>query len=155
MSEADGQLEIDNVGILVFSVDGVRFGTESGQIAAIDPERTGVGFKIIKLNALLGLADGTDKDAGVLLELRQECSTNRLLLVDKIEDILEIPLSEIQLLPEVIAERVLQRGIWGVIQQGDNILLLIDFNRLLKNIDSSSSEKTASTNIQASQEDTI
>lgn len=155
MSKADGQLEIDNVGILVFSVGGVSFGVESSQIAAIDPGRTGGGFKIIKLNALLGLADGSDNDAGVVLEFRQECSTNRLLLVDKIEDIFEIPLSDIQLLPEVIAERVLQRGIWGVIQQGNNILLLIDINRLLKNMDSSSSEKTVSMQIQISQEDIL
>jgi len=158
VSEADGQPDIDNISILVFSVGGVRFGVEASQITAIDQERISVEDELIRLGTLLGLSESTDNNAGVLLELRHESITKRLLLVDKIEDIIEIPLTDIQLLPAVIAERLLGRGIWGVIQKGDKILILLDIHRvlkILKNMDLSNVESTASTNIQASQEDII
>lgn len=121
----------NNISILVFSVGGVRFGVESSQIVSIDPDRTNAGFSIYSLDSILGLAEGDDNSNPVALEFWQRDNKRSLVLVDCVEDMFVIPQSDIRLLPKVIAERVQQTGIWGVVQRDDNIIILLELSVVL------------------------
>lgn len=136
MIDSVGEFALDAINVLLFSVGGFRFGVESMQIIAIDSARGDNETRIVNLDSLLGLTNASRDDDTVFLEFHQAGGESCLFLVDIVEDIIEVSLSEVKLLPKIIADRLSSKGVWGAVQRGENIVILLDFNCLLKNMDS-------------------
>jgi chemotaxis signal transduction protein len=54
------------------------------------------------------------------------------LIIDALEDIAEFSAKDICLLPALVEPFALKKGIWGVLRRNDDMILLLDFMRLLR-----------------------
>jgi hypothetical protein len=125
--------EILRLDLLLFSVCGVHFGVDAGQvtgIAAYDGEQAedlfwfheemGYGDKMVRYHSPTTLTIRT----GVGLPYR--------VIIDSMEDIAEFSQHDISLFPALMEPFALQKGMWGILARRGTMVLLLDFLRLFK-----------------------
>jgi len=82
------------------------------------------------LNEILGLEKGISACSSVILFRKGTGGETYGLRVDGLEAIITVPLRAIQPIPEPLAYFAGPRMFWGVLLQGDRVVLLIDLYRL-------------------------
>jgi chemotaxis signal transduction protein len=119
--------------LVIFTVGGVCFGADAGQIAAIcdyTPD-TETGDVILLAERFACRGQPPNASPATILKLK---GNNRFcrVAVDRVEEIMEIGNNVIRRLPPLIQTFTAESGIWGVIVRDKKMLLLIDLNRLVK-----------------------
>jgi chemotaxis signal transduction protein len=119
--------------LLLFSLSGVHFGVDVGQIeemSAYDGKETG---DLFRLNEALGM--GGKKiyyETPTVLTIRTEDSRKARVMIDNPEDLIHIQLDEIRPFPRIMVPFTLPKGMWAVVLHGERKILLIDFLFLLR-----------------------
>ncbi|MCP4346905.1 MAG: hypothetical protein GY795_15430 [Desulfobacterales bacterium] len=126
--------DLTELQILVFNIKGCSMGTDMDHIQEIvEPDRLDrENLQIYCFHDGVLLPEGkTDyKSPMVLLIKHQERLAG--VMVDDHEDILTIDIHSIYPLPPLL-EACNKSAVWGVALQGEKIILLVDFCRLLLN----------------------
>jgi hypothetical protein len=122
------------VNLLFFSACGVRFAVDADQVAgtAAFEEESEEGPP--RLFTVMGCGDqSVDKRGATMLTIKSNNLEPFRLVVDVLEDMAGISVGDIRSLPPLIEPFALQRGMWGVIVRDGKLVLLMDFQRLMKN----------------------
>ena len=121
------------ISLLLFSVGGVHFGIESGQVAGMAAYDGEQAEDLFWFHEEMGYGDKTASyHSPTILTIRSEAGLPYRIIIDSMEDITEFSQNDIALFPALIEALVLRRGMWGVLSRNGCMVLLLDFQRLLK-----------------------
>lgn len=126
--------EANAITILVFSVSGIGFAVEASHVTVLQADSFTEDTIFISLAEKLGLSDSPRDftEADVVLQFTNDAVHGEALFrIDTLDDMLEIPVSSIQLFPKVIAERTIGKGMWAIFNHHGKLLILVDFTRIL------------------------
>lgn len=120
--------EISSIKLLFFSMAGVSFALDAEQVDSMSGWHQEEGKSIHMAAHLLGFESlsGGHHNPVIIKFKDQETAYNHL-LIDGLETIGEYAINIIAPVPELLAERLLKRGIWGVLKNNDRLTLLVDF----------------------------
>jgi len=121
------------LGLLLFSVCGVHFGVDAGQvtgIAAYDGEQAD---DLFWFHEVLEYGDaGHTYFSPTVITIRTGVGLSSRMIIDRMEDIVDFSQNDIRLFPALLEPLVIRRGLWGILLRNDCMVLLLDFKRLLK-----------------------
>ncbi|MBJ6727136.1 CheW domain-containing protein [Geomesophilobacter sediminis] len=119
--------------LLLFQAAGVSFAADLEQIArmrdlAEEPDRAELHW----FHEEIGMesVEPAQYGAPTVLTLRSDAAAPFRIVVDAMEDIVEVPIGDIQPFPPLVAGRALENGLWGVIPRNGIMILLVDLERL-------------------------
>jgi chemotaxis signal transduction protein len=119
--------------LLLFSVGGVHFGVDSEQvsgIAAYDGESADDLFWFHEeLEYGIGPAPYVSP---TVVTIRSGDERSYRVIIDSMEDIAEFGMSDIHLFPELLEPFTIRMGLWGILPKNGIMVLLVDFQLLLK-----------------------
>ena len=123
----------DSLNLLLFSVGGVRFGVDADQVAEI------TAYDGDPAENLFWFHEEMDYGAQTVRYLSPTIVTIRTgdvspyrVIIDSMEDIAEFSQNDICLFPSLVEPFSLQKGMWGILLQHGSMVVLLDFQRLLK-----------------------
>ncbi len=117
--------------LLLFSVGGVRFGVDAAQISGTTALADDDDEKPVSLDELLEFGDRPALcREPVVLDAASAAGGRLRVVVDGMEDIVAVDAAEIVPLPPAVESRLLDKGIWGVLPRGEQMILLLDFGLL-------------------------
>ena len=126
---APGALRID---LLLFSVCGVHFGADAGQVAGITVYDGEQSDDLFWFHEELGYGDKTDTyHSPVIVTIRTGDEVSYRVIIDSMEEIAEFSQDDISLFPTLLEPFALQKGMWGILARHGSMVLLLDFHRLL------------------------
>lgn len=125
-----GDIRLD---LLLFSVSGVHFGVDAGQVAGIAVydgeqaddlswfhEKMGFGTKTVRYHS------------PTIVTIRTRAEVPCRVIIDSMEEIAEFSQKDISLFPTLLEPFALQKGMWGILPRHGHMVLLVDFQRLIK-----------------------
>lgn len=122
-----------SLNLLLFSVAGVTFGVDAEQVEDIFPCRGEVSEDLCWFQRELGHGDAPPLyEAPVVLAVRGRDETDSWVLIDRLEDVTGIAAGDIRPFPPLVEPFALRKGLWGIVVKGDRMVLLVDFQRLLR-----------------------
>ena len=116
--------------LLLFRVGGVCFGIDAGQVEKMDSCGAEAPAGALWFHDLLDF--GTLPVAyrePTLLSIKAPGETVGV-IVDAVQEIAEFPFDAIRPFPPLVEPFALAKGMWGVLQRGEEIVPLLDFQRL-------------------------
>jgi hypothetical protein len=124
--------------LLLFSVCGVHFGVEAGQINGVSSYIGERSEDIFWFHEEFEYGAGVKKYfSPTVISIKTADSKPYRLIIDSMEDIAGFSQSDIRLFPPLLEPLAMQKGFWGIIIRNGVMVLLIDFqiflNRKLKN----------------------
>jgi len=123
---ADIQLEL-----LLFSLCGVHFGTDAGQVAGIELYAGEQSDDLFWFHEEIGYGDRPVRySSPVVVTFRNE--SRYRLIIDSMEEITVFSHNDIRLFPDLLEPFTLRKGLWGILPRNGRMVLLVDFQRLLK-----------------------
>lgn len=118
--------------LMLFRVDGIPFGCDADQISRVDAS-PGTGDETLHwFHRELGFPRPVDYHSPTALTVRGADPSPYRVVIDQLEQIAEVGLAEIRLLPAPVEPFALARGIWGVLPREGRLVLLVDFQLLGK-----------------------
>ncbi len=133
MSDVDEILNGAAFHLLLFSVGGICFGAETGQVTEIAVYNGEKGEDLFWFHEEMGYAGKTvTYQSPVIVTIKSGTASPYRVIIDSMEDITEFSQSDITLFPPLLEPFVLRRGLWGLLPQQERIVLLLDFQRLLR-----------------------
>lgn len=121
------------IDLLLFSVCGVYFGADAGQvtgIAAYDGEQAD---DLFWFHELLEYGDAAcTYFSPTVITVRTGGVPSYRVIIDKMEDIVDFSQNDIRLFPELLEPFTLRNGMWGILPRDECMVLLVDFKRLSK-----------------------
>lgn len=119
--------------LLIFSVHGVRFGVDAGQVAGIETYDGEQADDLFWFHRELdyGGAESPYR-APVVAAIRTGSSSSYRIIIDSMEDVAEFSQQDISLFPALLEPLVMRKGMWGILSRYNSMVLLIDFYMLLK-----------------------
>lgn len=115
--------------LIMFSVGGVLFGVDAGLVAEI------TGFNDDEVEGSVWFHDALgyscappDYLAPVIVSIRTEGSRQFNVIIDAMEDIVEISVTDIRPFPPLLEQVVRSKGLWGVVERCGRLVLLVDFH---------------------------
>jgi chemotaxis signal transduction protein len=122
----------EEIRVLIFRAGGIRMGVDASDITEIiDREqaesRALKPFRLID-GAAGGNMGGTDSSINVLVTRKEGLAG--AILIERPEDILTIPMDDLQPLPPLIASCGSSRALWGALVRNDEVILLLDIDKL-------------------------
>lgn len=121
------------IGLLLFSVFGVHFGVAAEQVAGITRFDGAAADDLFWFHKELEFDDASPTYAAPMVAtIRTGCVQSYRVIIDRMEDIAEYSQSDIRLFPELMEPFALRRGLWGILLRNKNMVLLVDFQRLLQ-----------------------
>jgi len=128
-------MSINEIELLTFSIGGVKMAVDTAQIASMlktgQAEEGGVRIRSL-LEKIPFCSTEIDYRIPHVIVIKDEGEPYGV-LIDRPEDIIRVSIDEIRPLPPVIASCSSSRAIWGAVLKGQDIILLIDFYRLVWN----------------------
>lgn len=119
--------------LLLFSVGGVRFAIDADQVTGMTPYAGEEADDLFWFHEELDYGRGTPAyDDPVIIAIRTEDATSYRVVIDRMEDVAEICALGIRPLPPLLEPLLLRKGMWGVAERGGQMVLLVDFQRLLR-----------------------
>jgi len=119
--------------LLLFSVCGVHFGVDAGQvtgIAAYDGEQAD---DLFWFHELLEYGDAScTYFSPTVITIRTGGVLSCRMIIDRMEDIADFSQEDIRLFPLLLEPFALRNGLWGILTRGGRMVLLVDFKRLSK-----------------------
>lgn len=119
--------------LLLFSVGGVHFGVDAGQVAGIEAYDCSQADGLLWFHKELDYGDGAvTYFSPTVITIRTDDGTPYQVIIDRMEEIAEYDQNDIRLLPELIEPLAIRNGLWGVMIRNGRMVLLIDFLLLLR-----------------------
>jgi hypothetical protein len=119
--------------LLLFSVCGVYFGVESGQVEAIAAFDDKQADDLFWFHEELEYGEaGFTYVSPTVITIKTEHVRSYRVIIDGMEDIAECSHTDISLFPDMLEPFTLRRGLWGILPRNGHMVLLVDFKRLLK-----------------------
>lgn len=119
--------------LLLFSVGGVHFGVDAGQvtgIAAYDGEQ---GEELFWFHEKMGYGDREVVYVSpTVVMIRSGKGSPYRVVIDSMEDIAEFCQDDISLFPPLLEPFSMRTGMWGILQRHGEMVLLLDLPRILK-----------------------
>lgn len=121
-----------NVNLLLFSVGGVRFGMDAELAAEITEYYDEEADDLVWFHKEMGYGYTPAYTEPVIVAIRTEDSRSYRVIIDKMEDVAEIRVVDICPFPTLLEPFALRTGMWGVADRDTHMVLLVDFQRLLR-----------------------
>jgi len=119
--------------LLLFSVGGVAFGVDAEQVEATLAWEGAETDDVTWFHRELGYSGGAVAyRAPSVLVIRTGDSRDYRVVIDMMEDVAGITSGDIHPFPPLVEPFALRKGLWGIMARGDRIILLVDFQRLLR-----------------------
>lgn len=129
MSDHDGTY----VNLFLFSVGGVHFAIDADQAVGMTPYTGEEAGDLYWLHEEVGFGDkAITYQSPVIVTIKTLDNQPYRVIIDSMEDIAEFRQNDIRLFPELLEPFMLQKGIWGILPRNGRLVLLVDFQRLLK-----------------------
>lgn len=123
----------DYLNLLLFSVAGVSFGIDADQVSGVAAYNGETGKDLFWFHEELGYGGlPVTYYSPTVVSIRYEGEVPYRVIIDSMEDIAEFGHDEIKPFPALLEPLVLCRGIWGVLPANGRMILLLDFERLLR-----------------------
>lgn len=126
----NGDIRLD---LLLFSVGGVNFGVDAGDVAGI------VAYDGEQADDLFWFHTELEYDDVALTYLSPMVVTIRTggiqsyrVIIDSMEDIAEFSQNDIRLFPALLEPFAILKGLWGILPLNGVMVLLVDLQRLSK-----------------------
>jgi len=119
--------------LLLFSVCGVHFGVDAEQVAEIAVYDGQQADNLFWFHEELEYGAATVRYASpTTLSIRADDEPFYRVIIDAMEDVAEFSLKDLQLFPALLEPFVVPRGLWGILPRKGTMVLLVDFQLLLK-----------------------
>lgn len=119
--------------LLLFSVGGVYFGADTGQVAGIAAYGGEQGDDLFWFHQELGYgAELTAYLSPTVVTIRTGDEQSYRVIIDSMDEIAEFHQDDIIPFPELLEPFAIRRGLWGILAGSGPIVLLVDFQLLLK-----------------------
>ena len=119
--------------LLLFSVGGVHFGVDASQVARIavyDGEQPDGLIWFHEELEYRGVAPAYISP--MVITLKTKYVQSYRVIIDSMEEIAEYSQDDISLFPALLEPFALRMGLWGVLVRQGRMILLLDFQRLLR-----------------------
>ena len=113
--------------LLLFSLEGVRFGVEAGQVLATAAYDGELGEDLFWLHERIGFGAPAVYRVPTVITVGVRGGAQRRVIIDGIEEIADFAIEELRPLPAAVEPFCLRRGMWGVIPRQSGVILLLDF----------------------------
>lgn len=121
------------INLLLFSVGGVYFAIDAEQACGMTPYTSEEMDDLFWFHEELGFgARAVTYVTPTVVTIRLPEDRSYRVIIDSLEDIEEFSRHDIRLFPELLEPVALQRGMWGIVVKDDRMILLVDFERLLR-----------------------
>lgn len=119
--------------LLLFSVGGVHFGMDAELAAAITEYGGEQAEDLFWFHQVLGYGSDTIVyHSPAVVAIRTEDSRSFRVIIDMMEDLAEVSMLDIRPFPPLMEPIVLPKGMWGILAREGRIILLVDFQQLLR-----------------------
>lgn len=120
--------------LLLFSVGGVQFGVDAGQVAEMHAYGGEREEDLFWFHEEIPLGDhGGTYRSPTVISIRTTDDRPYRVIIDLMEDIGTFGPGDIRLFPALVEPFVRQNGMWGILPRDGKLVLLVDFTRLTKN----------------------
>lgn len=125
-----GDIRLD---LLLFSVCGVHFGADAGQVTGIALYDGEQADDLFWFHEELEYGDSaTTYFSPTVVTIRTGRLQSYRVIIDSMEDIAEFSQNDIRLFPALLEPFAIRRGLWGILPRSEIMVLLVDFKSLLK-----------------------
>lgn len=119
--------------LFLFSVGGVHFAVDAEQALSMVPYAGEEAEDLFWAHEELGFSTApVTYQSPIIVTIRTKESQSYRVIIDILEDITEIARNDIRLFPELLEPVALRNGLWGIVVNDDRMILLVDFERLLR-----------------------
>lgn len=118
--------------LLLFSVGGVRFGCDAEQLTGFAAWEGEEGGDLFRFHEELGFGRPVAYRSPTALSVGTGGKGSYRVLIDQLEEIAEFSIQKLRPLPPLLEPLALRKGIWGVLPLEAQLVLLVDFQLLLK-----------------------
>ena len=119
--------------LLLFSVGDVHFGIDSEQAAGINSYQGEEAGDLFWFHNEMGFGDATVTYLSpTVVTIRCPDGQPYRVIIDLMEDIREITAAAILHFPPLLEPFALRKGMWGVLVEEGRMVLLVDFQRILR-----------------------
>lgn len=119
--------------LLLFSVGGVHFGVDAGQVSGIAAYDGEQAEDLFWFHEEMEYAEKeVSYHSPTVITIRDEAGLPYRVIIDLMEDIKEFSQNDIAPFPALLEPLALKRGFWGIILRNGIIIILLDFIRLLR-----------------------
>lgn len=133
MMNAEGAHGSFGLNLLLFSVGGVSFGVDAEQVEGTLAWQGEGADNPAWFHREMGYAgDTVAYRAPSVLKIRTGDAGEYRVIIDQMEDVAGIVAADIRPFPPLVEPFALRKGMWGIVVKDDRIILLVDFQRLLR-----------------------
>lgn len=123
--------------LLLFSVGGVCFGIEADQVEGMAVYSEEENDDLFWFHNLLNYGyDSITYSSPTIISIRTSGFRKYRVIIDSMEDIAEFSQNDIRPFPALLEPFALRRGMWGILLRNGSMVLLVDFQRLIKDMKS-------------------
>jgi chemotaxis signal transduction protein len=118
--------------LLLFTIEEVHFAVDGEQVTEVTAYEGVQSDDLFWFHQELGYDESVVYLAPVIVTIRTEDDRRYRVIIDSMEDIAEFSQNDIRPFPPLLEPFALRKGMWGVLPRNGNMVLLVDFNLLLK-----------------------
>lgn len=119
--------------LLLFSVGGISFGVDAEQVEGTLAWQGEGSDDPVWFHREMGYAGETiTYRAPSVLMIRSGDARDYRVIIDQMEDVAGVAAADIRPFPPLVEPFALRKGMWGIVVKGDRMILLVDFQRLLR-----------------------
>jgi len=119
--------------LFLFSVGGVHFGIDAEQACGMTPYAGEEAEDLFWFHKELGFGSRpVTYVTPTVITIRMPDARSYRVIIDSLEDIAEFSRHDIRLFPQLLEPVALRNGMWGIVVKDDRMILLVDFERLLR-----------------------
>lgn len=119
--------------LLLFTVGGVRFGSDADQATGMAPFNGEDASDLRWFHEEVGFAaKPVTYRAPTIVSIRTGGRKPYRVVIDALDEIAEFGREDIRLFPTLLEPYAMRKGIWGILPRPRHLVLLVDFQLLLK-----------------------
>lgn len=123
----------DSLNLLLFSVWGVSFGIDADQVAEITAYKAETE-DLVWFHDEMGYGDKKLRyHSPTIVTIKTDREMPYRVIIDSMQDITQFNWNDITPFPALMEPFSLQMGMWGILSRQGSMVLLLDFQRLLRN----------------------
>jgi hypothetical protein len=127
------QIISDPLNLLFFSVYGVHFAVDAEQVSGMAVYKGEVADDLFWFHEVFEYSStGAGYVSPTVIKIRTGIEPSYSVIIDSMEDIAEVRQSCIRPFPALLASFTLRSGMWGILPRNGVMVLLVDFQLLLK-----------------------
>jgi len=118
--------------LLLFSICGVHFAVDTEQLTEIIEFNGANSSNLLRFHEIIDFGNlSVVYNAPTILSIKTLNNDSYRVIIDSMEEIADFSQNDIRLIPPLIEPFTLRCGIWGVLIRKGQMVLLLDFYRLL------------------------